>query len=73
MHLRYVFERIRKSKLYCKLKKCIFGKEYTKYLGHKIVHRSIEVDPSKTVAVSFWPDPMWVKGLVIYWFSYLLK
>ena len=36
MHLKKVFERIKNSKLGCKLKKREFGKDYVRYLGYKI-------------------------------------
>ena len=63
MHLRKVFRRIRISKLLCKLKNCEFEMEYIKYLGHRIEHGTVEVDPSKTVATSTWPTPVYFKEL----------
>ena len=61
MHLKKVFERIKVPELHCKLKKCGFGKYYVKYLGHTIRYRTVEVDPSKTVAVSTWSAQVYAK------------
>ena len=57
MHLNAVFERIRNSKLYCKLSNCEFGRDSYKYLGHRIANGTVSVDSSKTEAVSTWPAP----------------
>ena len=63
MHLTKVFKRIKNSKLRCKLKHCEFGKDYYKYLGHKGRYGTVQVDSSKTVAVSTWPNPTCIKKL----------
>jgi len=63
VHLRSVFEKIRQSKLFCKLKKCEFGKTKIKYLGHEIANGTVSVDPAKTEAISTWPEPSCVKEL----------
>ena len=61
MHPSKVFERIKNSKLRCKLKKCRFGKDFVKYLGHKIGYGTVQVDPSHSVAFSTWSVPTCVK------------
>ena len=43
--------------MYCKLKKCEFGKRQIKYLGYKISDGTVSVDPAKTEAISTWPEP----------------
>ena len=45
------------SKLYCKLKKYEFKKCHIKYLGQKISDGTVLVDPTKTEAISTWPEP----------------
>ena len=45
LHLRQVIEKIKKFTLYCKLKKCKFGKDYIEYLGHKTRHGLLRWTP----------------------------
>ena len=63
MHLYRIFERLKNFKLYCKLKNCEFGKYCAKDLGHKIANRTVSMDTSKTVSVSKWPVPTYIKEL----------
>ena len=46
MHLRKVFKRIKKPRLYCKLKNCEFGKKSIMCLSHETKHGTIKVDLS---------------------------
>ena len=64
MHdLRAVFDRLRREKLYVKRKKCYFGKDSVKYLGHIVEAGSIRADPDKVEAIRTWTKPTTVKEL----------
>lgn len=56
-HLRLVFERLRQQKLYCAVKKCMFGRTELPWLGHVISADGIAVDAKKTAVVRDWPQP----------------
>ena len=58
-----MFESIKNSELCCKLKNCEFGKDFIKYWGHKIGHRTAYMDLSKTVPISIWRAPTFFKEL----------
>nr|XP_025884730.1 uncharacterized protein LOC112940684 [Solanum lycopersicum] len=47
VHLRVVFEVLRKQSLYAKRSKCSFGQSQVKYLGHIITSEGVSTDPSK--------------------------
>jgi hypothetical protein len=57
MHLREVFETLRKEKLYAKFAKCAFWLREVQFLGHIIDERGIQVDPSKVAAIVEWVPP----------------
>ena len=50
-HLELVFSRIRQAKMYCKPKKCFFGRNQIKFLGFIVSDRGVSVDPSKVEAI----------------------
>ena len=61
--LRKVFDHLRKHKLHAKLKKCDFGKDRVKYLGHVVGSGELSVDEDKVVAVADWEAPTDIKGV----------
>ncbi|KAJ9509747.1 hypothetical protein QJQ45_011393 [Haematococcus lacustris] len=63
VHLRRVFDLLRKNKLYAKLSKCEFMKRTLMFLGHIISAQGISVDPCKVTAISNWPVPTSLKTL----------
>ena len=62
-HLRLILQRLREHKLKAKLKKCEFGKQKVKYLGHIVGSGELSVDHDKVVAVTEWEPPTDVKGV----------
>ncbi|CAA0830064.1 Uncharacterized mitochondrial protein AtMg00860, partial [Striga hermonthica] len=56
-HLRIVLKTLRREKLYAKFSKCEFWLDRVAFLGHIVIARGIEVDPSKIEAVSKWDTP----------------
>lgn len=60
-HLRKVFERLRRDKLFAKRRKCTFGSTKVKYLGHIVENGTVHVDEDKVGAVQTWPAPSCVK------------
>ncbi|KAJ9528788.1 hypothetical protein QJQ45_000017 [Haematococcus lacustris] len=63
VHLRRVFDLLRKYKFYAKLSKCEFMQRTLKFLGHIISAHGISVDPCKVTAISEWPVPTSLKTL----------
>ncbi|KAJ9522448.1 hypothetical protein QJQ45_008266 [Haematococcus lacustris] len=63
VHLRRVFDLLRKNKFYAKLSKCEFMQRTLKFLGHIISAQGISVDPCKVTAISEWPVPTSLKTL----------
>ncbi len=51
------------NKLYLKPEKCQFHKIELDYLGHKISHDTIAMDPIKVAGVTEWPTPKTKKEL----------
>ncbi|VDI54419.1 Hypothetical predicted protein [Mytilus galloprovincialis] len=62
-HLNLVFQKLKQAKLTLQPSKCHFAAKQVKYLGHIISEHGIQVDKSKTVAVSEYPIPKSVKQL----------
>jgi hypothetical protein len=56
-HLRKALERLRRQKLYAKLKKCEFWLDNVSFLGHVISGEGVAVDPEKVKAVVEWTRP----------------
>ena len=61
--LQKVFDRLQKHNLHAKLKKCDFGKDRVKYLGHVVDSGELRVDEDKVVAVAAWEAPSDIKGV----------
>jgi len=57
MHIRKVFEVLRKAKLYLKMSKCEFVRKSLIYLGHIVGEGQLKIDPAKVEAVMNWPPP----------------
>ena len=56
-HLREVFERLRKQKLYVKYSKCEFMQGEVEFLGHRIGKGGLAVSPDKIAAIQEWRQP----------------
>jgi len=50
-HLRKVFQRLKKKKLYAKFEKCKFGVAEVNFLGHMITQKSLKMDDHKVKAI----------------------
>ncbi|XP_038047480.1 uncharacterized protein K02A2.6-like [Patiria miniata] len=76
-HLRQVFDRIRAAGLKLKPKKCTFGQEQVKYLGHIVNKDGVATDPVKVQIIKDYPCPTKVSevrsflGLVGYYRKYI--
>ena len=55
--LQRFFERIRQFRLRLNPKKCVFGVNSRKLLGHIVSERGIEVDPEKIIVILDMPTP----------------
>ena len=63
IHLRKLFELMRKYKLYANVKKCIFGATEIPVLGCFVGKDGVRPDPEKIRAIVDWPAPVNVKEL----------
>ncbi|WVZ79457.1 hypothetical protein U9M48_027033 [Paspalum notatum var. saurae] len=61
--LTQVFYILQKSQFYVKLSKCSFAKQTIDYLGHCISSVGVSTEPSKILAVKYWPTPVNLKQL----------
>ena len=57
MHVRLVFETLRKEQLYANLAKCNFCTSKVVFLGFVVSSNGIEVDSEKVMAIESWPTP----------------
>ncbi|XP_021687705.2 uncharacterized mitochondrial protein AtMg00860-like [Hevea brasiliensis] len=57
LHLRQVFEVLRKEHLYANFKKCTFCMDKVIFLGFVVSGKRIEVDEDKLRAIRKWPTP----------------
>ncbi|XP_057250646.1 transposon Tf2-1 polyprotein [Beta vulgaris subsp. vulgaris] len=57
LHLRNVFEKLRRYQLKMNPMKCAFGVTSGKFLGFVVRHRGIEIDQSKIIAIQDMPPP----------------
>lgn len=55
--VRVVLKKLHTAKLYDKLSKCKFHQDKINYLGYRISHKGIEMDPEKVRAVLKWAPP----------------
>jgi hypothetical protein len=62
-HLEQVFTSLNEAQLTIKLKKCKFGKNEVKFLGHLVSHQSVKPDPEKVAAVNRFPVPKCVADI----------
>ena len=62
-HLRRIFEKMRKEKIYAKKVKCYFAQEKVPFLGHFISKNGIELDSAKVEALRNWPEIKTIKQL----------
>nr|XP_018633123.1 uncharacterized mitochondrial protein AtMg00860-like [Nicotiana tomentosiformis] len=63
LHLKYVFEEMKKHQLFAKQSKYFFGVQKIEYLGHFITAKRVSTDPQKVEAMKEWPLPTNVKNL----------
>jgi len=54
-HLHMLFQKFRDANLRMNGKKCNFGIDHVKYIGHILSEEGIAIDPSKTDVISSWP------------------
>ena len=57
-NLRNIFHCLRDANLKLQVKKCVFGKDTVKFLGHIISSAGIATDPEKISRVAEWPIPV---------------
>ena len=57
IHLRRLFERLRRANVSLKPKKCFFGFSKLKFLGFVATGDGIKADPKKVKAINEWPVP----------------
>ena len=63
IHLDAVLQTIGDSRLYCNLKKCVFGASEIPVLGCFVGRNGVRADPEKIRAIQEWPVPRSVKDL----------
>nr|GEU70315.1 putative reverse transcriptase domain-containing protein [Tanacetum cinerariifolium] len=63
VHLRFVFELLKKEKLYAKFSKCEFWLQEVHFFGHVVNQNGIYVDLSKIEAVNNWKAPTTLSGI----------
>ncbi|XP_019241058.1 PREDICTED: uncharacterized protein LOC109221054, partial [Nicotiana attenuata] len=56
-HLHYIFEALRRERLFANLKKCNFCVDKVVFLGFVVSAQGVEVGESKVVAIRNWPRP----------------
>ncbi len=61
IHLRKVFEILRRHKLYAKRSKCAFGVAEVEFLGHNVSAEGVSMQDRIVNAVLEWPQPRSVK------------
>jgi hypothetical protein len=77
MHVKTIFELLKKEKLYVKIYKCEFGKNSLVYLGYIVGNGKIKIDPSKVEVIVNWPKPTTTTevrsflGVVQYWRKFI--
>ena len=54
--LQQVLDRLRKHGLHCRFDKCTFAATEVEYLGFKLSHMGVRMDPKKVEIVKQWPD-----------------
>ncbi|XP_019190539.1 PREDICTED: uncharacterized protein LOC109184998 [Ipomoea nil] len=67
VHLRQVFDRLRKFQLKINPLKCAFGVAAGKFLGFTVRHRGIEIEQAKIDAIMKMPGRLMKKGIPFIW------
>jgi hypothetical protein len=57
MHVKTIFELLKKEKLYLKMSKCEFVKHSMVYLRYIVVNGHPKIDPTKVEVIVKWPKP----------------
>jgi hypothetical protein len=77
MHVKIIFELLKKEKIYIKFSKCKFGKNCMVYLGHIVGNGELKIDPTKVEVIVKWPRPTTATkvrsllGAVQYWRKFI--
>ena len=66
VHVRKVLERLREAGLYVKPQKCQFHVQEVTFLGYKVSHHGIRMDPEKIEAIVNWPAPESVHDIQVF-------
>jgi hypothetical protein len=56
MHVRTIFELLKREKLYVKMSKCEFGRHCLVYLGYIVGNGQLKKDPSKVEFIVNFPN-----------------
>lgn len=56
-HVKFVLDRLRSSRLFCKKEKCQLFVTEIAYLGYVITENGVKMDPTKLTAIANWPTP----------------
>ena len=62
-HLETALERLRKARLYGRMRKCDFLKTRVDYLGYEVSEKGVHASPEKVKAVVNWPRPQSVHDI----------
>ena len=54
-HLELVLSTLWRHKLHANQKKCLFARSQVEYLGHWVSSDGVQADPSKVLAMVYWP------------------
>ncbi len=54
--LKLVLDRLRQYKLQCRFDKCVFAVTEVEYLGFRLSHQGVRMDPKKVEIVRNWPE-----------------
>lgn len=62
-HLETIFQTLLQGQFYLKHAKCLFAQNQLEYLGHVVLGKGVEPEPSKVHAMVKWPSPTSVMEL----------
>jgi hypothetical protein len=77
MHVKTVFELLKKEKVYIKFSKCEFGKNCLVYLGSIVGNGQLKINPAKLEVIVNWTNPIIATevksflGAVRYWRKFI--
>lgn len=63
MHVRKTLAILQQHQFFVKAKKCVFGQQELKYLGHIVTNHGVKVDDEKIKAMVTWPRPTTISYL----------